>query len=92
MGDKVYHELTMTVEGLSKSYLIKQSRSELNKSYHIERTPGKSPDEYINFISTLSDHIRQLLTEKPELKDNKIEVKLSGDGAKMFRTTNFMLM
>ena len=81
----------MTVEGLSKSYLIKQSRWELNKSYHIERTPRKSPDEYINFISTLSDHIRQLLTEKPELKD-KIEVKLSGDGAKMSRTTNFMLM
>lgn len=92
VGDEVYHELSMILEGLPKSYLVKQSRSELNKTYHIERTPGKFPGANINFTSTLSDHIRQLLTEKPELKDSTIQVKLSGDGARMSRTTNFMLM
>ena len=33
-----------------------------------------------------------LLNEKPEIKNNKIEIKLSGDGARMSRATNFMLM
>ena len=56
MGDEVYHELTMMAEGLPKSYLIKQSRAQLNKAYHIERTPGKYPGASINFISTLQDH------------------------------------
>ena len=43
VGDEVYHELSMIVEGLPKSYLLKQKRSDLNKTYHIERTPGKYP-------------------------------------------------
>ena len=33
VGDEVYHELSVTIEGLQKSYLIKQLRGELNKTY-----------------------------------------------------------
>ncbi|KAJ7327833.1 hypothetical protein OS493_026112 [Desmophyllum pertusum] len=92
MGDDVYHELTMMAEGLPKSYLIKQSRAQFNKTYHIERTPGKYPGASINFTTTLQDHVRELLRKEPELKGSKIQVKLSGDGARMTRTTNFMMM
>ena len=43
VGDEVYHELSLTVEGLPKYYLIKKLTGELNKTYHIERMPGPSP-------------------------------------------------
>ena len=91
MGDEVYHELTMITEDLPKSYLVKQLRGNLNKTYHIEQTQGKYPGAKINFTATLQEHIKELLTSKPELKDASIEIKLSGDGARMSRTTNFMM-
>ena len=91
VGDEVYHELSSISEGLPKSYLIKQLRHDLNKTYHIERTPGKFAGAKINFTATLTDHIKELLTDRPELKDEAIHVKLSGDGARMSRTTNFMM-
>ena len=57
VGDEVYHELTMYTEDLPKSYLVKQLRSNLNKTYTIERTRGKFPGATINFTSTLQYHI-----------------------------------
>lgn len=92
VGDEVYHELSLSSNGaLPKSYLIKQLRSNLNKTYHIERIPGKYTGAKLDFTSTLSSHIKDLLISKPELKDQTIDVKLSGDGARMSRTTNFMM-
>lgn len=91
VGDEVYHERTIHTDDLPKSYLIKQLRSNLNKTYHIERTQGKFPGAAINFTTTLKQHIKQLLNDKPELQDTAIEVKISGDGARMSRTTNFMM-
>ena len=91
VGDEVYHEMTIHTDDLPKSYLIKQLRSDLNKTYHIERTQGKYPGAAINFTATLKQHIQQLLNDKPELHDTPIEVKISGDGARMSRTTNFMM-
>ena len=41
VGDAAYHEMSMIVDGLSRSYLIKQCRSSLNSIVHITRTPGK---------------------------------------------------
>ena len=35
VGDAFYHELTMTFEGLPRSYLVKQCRDNLNKLCHI---------------------------------------------------------
>lgn len=92
VGDEVYHELSLASnDSLPKSYLIKQLRSDLNKTYHIERTPGKYTGARLDFSSTLSSHIRELLIAKPELENQAINVKLSGDGARMSRTTNFMM-
>ena len=92
VGDEVYHELSLMGEGLPKSYLVKQKRNDLNKLNHIERLPGSLPGASIDFTCTLKNHIRELLLMKPELKDEKIQVKLSGDGARMSRSTNFMMM
>lgn len=92
VGDEVYHELSLLGEGLPKSYLIKQKRTELNKLNHVERLPGRYPGASISFSNTLRNHIRELITNDPEIKNTKIQVKLSGDGARMSRSTNFMMM
>ena len=93
VSDEAYHELVRESDGsLPKSYLIKQKRSEMNKICHVERLPGKYPGAALNFTSTLQSHIRDLINIKPELKGRKIQVKLSDDGARMSRTTNFMMM
>ena len=91
VGDEVYHELSVLSEDLPRSYLIKQKRSALNKTYHIERTRGQCPGARINFTSTLSEHVKDLLAQNPELQEDGIQVKLSGDGARMTRSTNFMM-
>ena len=83
MGDEIYHELSMFTEGLPKSYLIKQKRARLNATYHIERTPGIYPELSLNFTSTLGGHVRELSMTTPALKERKIQVKLSGDGARI---------
>ena len=72
VGDQVYHELSIITDGLPKSYLIKQLRGELNKTYHVERTPGPCPGARLDFTSTLTDHVRELLSMKPELRENLV--------------------
>ncbi|CAB3998260.1 Hypothetical predicted protein [Paramuricea clavata] len=91
VSDEIYHELTLVSEELPRSYLIKQLRSNLNKTYHIERTSGPCPGAMINVTATIKDHVEVLLAKKPELKGQTIKVKISGDGAKMTRSTNFMM-
>ena len=83
--------MSVLSEDLPRSYLIKQKRSALNKTYHIERTHGQCPGARINFTSTLSEHVKDLLAQKPELQEDGIQVKLSGDGARMTRLTNIMM-
>lgn len=50
--DEVYHELTMVFEGMPKSYIVKQLRSNLNETTHIERTPGKFPGAHKFFSNS----------------------------------------
>ena len=56
VGDEFIHELTMTVEGLPKSYLFKQCRNELNESCIIKSTPGKAPGAQHSFSKLLAKH------------------------------------
>ena len=64
----------------------------MNKTYHIERTPGGYAGARLDFTSTLRDHVEELLAQQPELCDSVVQVKLSGDGARMTRSTNFMMI
>ena len=92
VGDEVYHELSIQSERLPKSYLIKQLRTDLNNTYHIERTDVKCPGAKLDFSSTLAAHVQELLLHKTELRNEVVQVKLSGDGARMSRSTNFMMI
>ena len=91
ISNEAYHELSMITDDLPKSYLIKRSRLDMNNTYSMERTQGKYPGAKLDFTSTLINHVKDLLVKKPELEGETIQVKLSGDGARMSRTTNFMM-
>ena len=90
VGDALYHEVSILSDDLPKSYLVKQLRADMNKTYHIERTRGY-PGARLDFTSTVRDHVKELLAQQPDLSDSVVQVKLSGDGARMTRSTNFMM-
>lgn len=92
-SDELYHELTMMCDELPKSYLVKQKRNELNKICTIQPVPGQYPGAQISFSETLIEHVRGLLKNNPHYDLNEpVKVKISGDGAKMSRNTNFMIL
>ena len=88
------HEFTLAYDDLPRSYLVKQKRSELNKLCHIEKVPGQFPGAQIPFSETLKDPIREFLKSHPDhdVTDDPIKVKISAHGAKMSKTTNFMIL
>ena len=91
VSDELYHELTILYNDLPRSYLIKQKRSDLNELFHIERIPGKYPGAQISF--TLKDHIREYFKSHPNHPlEEPIKVTISGNGAKMSRSTNFLIL
>ena len=53
-GDEFIHELTMTVEGMPKSYLFKQCRNALNENCIIKSTPGKVRAKQIQSMICIS--------------------------------------
>ena len=61
VGDEFVHELSMTTDGFPKSYLFKQSRTELNKSCIINSTPGKAPGAQHSFRQLLTDQVQQMV-------------------------------
>ncbi|CAB4001807.1 Hypothetical predicted protein [Paramuricea clavata] len=92
ISDAAYHEFSMTNnDGLPRSYLIKQCRQDLNKVYSISRTPGEWPGAQLSF----KDKFNHQLSKKMEKLGDKMlttqRVKISGDGAKMSRISNFVV-
>lgn len=61
VSDAAYHEFTMTINGLEKSYLVKQCRNDLNNIIHITRTPGMQPGAQMSFREELTHQLRQVL-------------------------------
>jgi hypothetical protein len=59
VGDSAYHEMSMLVDGLPQSYLIKQCRNAQNSISHITRTPGKHPGAQMSFKGELREQIRK---------------------------------
>ncbi|XP_070549167.1 uncharacterized protein [Ptychodera flava] len=90
IGDASYHEFTYISDDLPKSYLIKQCRQKMNECYFIERTPGWEEGVQLSFKAELESQIafHNLATKSKQ----PIRVKISGDGAKMSRITNFLII
>ena len=62
VSDEFYHHLTMIFDGLPRSYLVKQCKSNLNTMRHLTPTPGKSPGVQTSFKELLREQILDLVS------------------------------
>jgi hypothetical protein len=62
VGDAFIQELCMTVDGMPKSYLIKQCRDKLNSTCIVKPTPGSEAGAHISFKASLINKLRQLVS------------------------------
>ena len=94
VSDEFYHELSMIENGLPRSYLIKQSRSDLDKLCHVTPTPGPYEGAQVSFESLLVQQISAFKKENPEFGFNNetLKIKISGDRAKMTQKSNYILL
>lgn len=91
VGDSFYHELTMVTDGLPRSYLIQQCRTELNKVCHIDCLPGSQLGTKVHAIKdVIKEYVEEYLQENPNTK--KLQIKINGDGAGMTRNSTFVLL
>ena len=61
VGDDFVHGLSMAIDGLTKSYLLRQTRTDLNKNCIIKSTPGKAPGAQHSFGQLLTDQVQQMV-------------------------------
>ena len=86
-------DLTMICDDLPKSYLIKQKRNQLKNINSIEPVPGQYPGAQVSFSEPLKNHVRDFFRSDPSNNlTEPVKFKTSGDGAKMSRSTNFMIL
>ena len=87
--------IIIIVEGLPRSYLVKQCCKELNKMNHIDPLKGNYSGAKVSSVENMiSTHIQHFLDQSPEFNvdTEKIQIKISGDGAAMTRNSNFILL
>lgn len=80
------------MDGLPKSYLVKQRRDQLNNICHVTSTPGTVEGAQMSLNDLLRERIREHLASHPDDHDNTITIKISGDGARMTRNSSFILL
>jgi hypothetical protein len=93
VGDSFIHELSMSPGlDLPRSYLIIQKRDDLNNLCSITSTPGRADGAQFSFNSLLEERVKSFIDSNPTFDDNEsIRIKISGDGAKMTNTYNFVI-
>lgn len=94
VSNECYHELSLVTNDIPRSYLIKQKRDDLNSFCHIERVPGPLPGAQRSFATMLKESFTKYLDSNPSYGPTKspFQVKISGDGARVSRTTTFMIL
>ena len=95
MGDSFYHEISMITDSLPRSYLVKQCRDELNKMCKIEPLNAKFEGAKVTSVETVFKiHISDFLKQNSDFDPitDKIKIKINGDGARMTRNSNFILL
>ena len=94
VSDEFYHEFSMIENGLPRSYLTKQCRSDLDKLCHLTPTPGSCEGAQVSFETLLLQQISAFKKENPEFHygNETLKIKISGDGAKMTQKSNYILL
>ena len=76
-------------DGLPRSYLIKQLRSDMNILCHIQRTPGGAEGAEVDVEQELKCAIHSIIAENPNAK--QFAVKFCGDGTHVARSAGMCL-
>ncbi|CAG2210920.1 unnamed protein product [Mytilus edulis] len=93
ISDQAYHEIAMKTNDLPKFYLIKNCRDKFNEGIQLERTPGNVPGAFLNFRSEVENAIKQKFDDVPtDDAQKKVRIKVSGDGTKVSRISNYVVM
>ena len=88
ISENAYHEIVMKTGDLPKLYSIINLKEKTNNTFAINRTPGNIPGAYVSLRSELTDIIKNRTTNHEE----KLQIKISGDGTKVTRISNFILI
>lgn len=67
VGDAFIHELSMVVDGMPKSYLIKQCRDKLNSTCSVKPIPGGQCGAQVSFKESLTNKLKLLVTKSSVL-------------------------
>lgn len=95
VGECFYHELSMMDKALPRTYLIKQIKDGLDKLCHIEKLPGSYLGAKVHSVEEIMiQYVKEslLLQKDFDPAKDKIQIKVSGDGARMTRNSNYVLL
>ena len=95
VGDSFFHEISMITDSIPRSYLVKQCREQLNKMCHIEALDGNFVGAKVSSVETVfKEHISDYLKQNPDFDtiNDKIKIKINGNGARMTRNSNFIFL
>ena len=67
VGDAFIHELSMVIDGMPKSYLIKQCRDKLNSTCSVKPIPGGQCGAQVSFKESLITKLKLLVTKSSVL-------------------------
>jgi hypothetical protein len=88
ISENAYHEIVMKTGNLPKLHFIINLKEKTNNTFAINRTPGNIPGAYVSLRSELTDIIKNRTTNHEE----KLQIKISGDGTKVTHISNFILI
>ena len=88
ISDAAYHEISMRVPSMPRSHHLIDCRNEMNSKFDVNRTPGMLPGSYMSLESELI----QICRETNPTTDEILKIKISGDGAKVSRVSNFLVV
>jgi Na+/phosphate symporter len=77
----------MKTGDLPKLHSIVSLREKTNNTFVINRTPGNITGAYVSLRSELTDIIKNRTTNH----EDKLQIQISGDGAKVTRISNFIV-
>lgn len=88
ISDESYHEISFLTEDLPSISIIKNERQAFNSRIDIFRCPGNTPGAYVTIESEIRKHVHE--NNLPE--GSRLQIKISGDGAKVSRVSNFVTL
>ena len=88
ISDSAYQEMTQQCVQLPRKHAIDQLRSELLQDINIERVPGNIQGAYVSLLDEIKRHIKQ---NDSQVTDT-IKVKIAGDGSRVSRVSNFIVL